>query len=309
MWTSAMGSTGVSRSAATCPAVSSAAAGRAGSSTRPGREPPAEMWTSARQTTEAAPTPASTQSAVTSAAVQRVGTCRRENASPAIRVRWRTGAASRSVPCAVQLYTAAGQVCIRGEGGEAQCGCREGWRPRNGDPTACEDRDECEIPGVCGHGDCINTLGSFHCECHQGFELGGGGECEDRDECGEEAGRCGVGSCSNTPGSFECNCPPGWEFTGGTCADLDECRLGNPCVAGRCANRQGGKPNLTQANPSFPDLQGGRLLLPVLAGLLRGGRRLSGPGRVQGRRGGVRPGHLHQHSWWLQLQLSYRLAQ
>ena len=33
------------------------------------------------------------------------------------------------------------------------------------------DRNECqEIPNVCSHGECIDTEGSYHCLCHNGFK-------------------------------------------------------------------------------------------------------------------------------------------
>lgn len=35
------------------------------------------------------------------------------------------------------------------------------------------DIDECVIsPDVCGHGTCVNTLGSFQCDCFPGYESG-----------------------------------------------------------------------------------------------------------------------------------------
>ena len=35
------------------------------------------------------------------------------------------------------------------------------------------DIDECRIsPDLCGHGTCVNTPGSFECECFEGYESG-----------------------------------------------------------------------------------------------------------------------------------------
>lgn len=38
------------------------------------------------------------------------------------------------------------------------------------------DINECEQPGLCGpHGECLNTDGSFHCVCEQGFTISADG--------------------------------------------------------------------------------------------------------------------------------------
>lgn len=42
------------------------------------------------------------------------------------------------------------------------------------------DINECEQLGLCGpHGECLNTDGSFHCVCEQGFSISADGHtCE-----------------------------------------------------------------------------------------------------------------------------------
>ena len=37
------------------------------------------------------------------------------------------------------------------------------------------DVDECAINGVCANGLCINTAGSFHCRCKDGFQISSDG--------------------------------------------------------------------------------------------------------------------------------------
>lgn len=40
------------------------------------------------------------------------------------------------------------------------------------------DIDEClQHAGMCRNGTCENTLGSYHCKCHKGFELTSRGDC------------------------------------------------------------------------------------------------------------------------------------
>lgn len=84
--------------------------------------------------------------------------------------------------------------------------------------TGCFDVDEC-LSSPCDH-ICVNTVGSFFCECFTGFELTSETSCVDIDECA-------IGSpcvpfintqCVNTKGSFLCACLPGFTEIG------DECR-------------------------------------------------------------------------------------
>lgn len=41
------------------------------------------------------------------------------------------------------------------------------------------DVDECtQGSGICGNGTCVNTAGSFRCNCHSGFRLDRRGYCQ-----------------------------------------------------------------------------------------------------------------------------------
>ena len=89
------------------------------------------------------------------------------------------------------------------------------------------DIDECAMTDICGSGDCVNSAGSYTCQCHIGYTLSETGDtCVDVDECQEKP--CGnVGECINSPGGFECFCQPGYVFDGESCFDLDEVMTGH----------------------------------------------------------------------------------
>ncbi|CAB3384639.1 Hypothetical predicted protein [Cloeon dipterum] len=88
-----------------------------------------------------------------------------------------------------------------------------------------DDLDECKhMSNACENGECINTDGSYRCECAQGYKLDATGKrCIDDNEC-ESGNICGNGTCSNSVGGFECQCSEG--FTPGAmqiCEDINEC--------------------------------------------------------------------------------------
>ncbi|XP_016332605.1 fibrillin-1, partial [Sinocyclocheilus anshuiensis] len=103
------------------------------------------------------------------------------------------------------------------------------------------DVDECtETPGICRNGHCINTDGTFRCECPFGYRLDFTGiNCEDMNEC-ELGNPCGNGTCTNVEGAFECSCDEGFEpGPMMTCEDINECSQNPLLCAFRCVNTVG----------------------------------------------------------------------
>ncbi|KAG0426053.1 hypothetical protein HPB47_026819, partial [Ixodes persulcatus] len=104
-----------------------------------------------------------------------------------------------------------------------------------------DDVDECQGM-VCQEGQCTNTIGSFVCQCYNGFRYDPNlMTCEDVDEC-KEPHICQNGVCINLDGGFQCTCNPGYYSTpaGDTCIDFDECaRSPGICSNGMCENVPG----------------------------------------------------------------------
>jgi hypothetical protein len=101
-------------------------------------------------------------------------------------------------------------------------------------PLLCADVDECSLGSHnCDPvgADCINTEGSFECECRLGFRDAAnfttpGVECPDVDECFENSYDCFVRArCDNVVGSFTCTCIKGMEGDGLACEHASEVNI------------------------------------------------------------------------------------
>lgn len=143
------------------------------------------------------------------------------------------------------------------------------------------DINECEEDKdlVCQNGRCKNTVGSFICDCQQGFtKTADGRNCRgyfsilprtvagydyltpssklirrfeplisnpssDVNECKEFDGMCINGVCRNADGDFRCSCSEGYKPgpEGHDCVDIDECdEVSLLCDGGICLNLEGG---------------------------------------------------------------------
>uniref|UniRef100_A0A914E086 EGF-like domain-containing protein n=1 Tax=Acrobeloides nanus TaxID=290746 RepID=A0A914E086_9BILA len=136
--------------------------------------------------------------------------------------------------------------CIN-EPGIYSCVCPAGYVQML--PDKCVDINECEQkPSPCPAFEpdvCINTNGSFTCNCRDGYRKPKDCTektkcpCADIDECvkgmqrdGKNGPACGPDAkCENILGSFKCACSEGYEgdaYTTG-CKIADACKFKNPC--------------------------------------------------------------------------------
>ncbi|PNJ28859.1 ADGRE2 isoform 6 [Pongo abelii] len=107
--------------------------------------------------------------------------------------------------------------------GSYHCVCRPGYELASGAKTfknesenMCQDVDECQQnPRLCkSYGTCVNTLGSYTCQCLPGFKLKPEDPklCTDVDECSSGQHQCDSSTvCFNIVGSYSCRCRPGWK--------------------------------------------------------------------------------------------------
>ncbi|KAB0406046.1 hypothetical protein E2I00_012157 [Balaenoptera physalus] len=149
--------------------------------------------------------------------------------------------------CGPPLTVSCGKLadCENTEGGY-HCMCSPGYELISGATTfknesenTCRDVDECQQkPKICkGRSICINTQGSYTCQCPPGLELNLEDPrlCTDVNECTSGRNPCHSSShCFNLVGTYQCHCRPGWKPIPGAasgpnntiCEDTDECSSG-----------------------------------------------------------------------------------
>ncbi|XP_028408851.1 fibrillin-1-like isoform X4 [Dendronephthya gigantea] len=88
--------------------------------------------------------------------------------------------------------------------------------------VTCVDLDECSTFDNCHQNAfCTNTIGSFHCTCYHGY-TGNGTFCQDIDECLQSTNNCMANyNCTNTDGSYLCTCDNQHATNGSACVSTN----------------------------------------------------------------------------------------
>jgi len=87
---------------------------------------------------------------------------------------------------------------------------------------------------------CVDTIGSYKCQCSTGYQLVHRKICKDIDEC-ESRGHGCQQLCINQIGGYSCRCNPGYWLRSDkkSCHDINECRRSNAGCEHTCTNIAG----------------------------------------------------------------------
>ncbi|XP_078600088.1 uncharacterized protein LOC144875145 [Branchiostoma floridae x Branchiostoma japonicum] len=99
------------------------------------------------------------------------------------------------------------------------------WEAAEPPGQQCDDVNECAFgPDLChGNATCINTPGSYICQCNSGY-AGNGTVCTNINECAVGTHGChNNAQCFDLPGSHDCICELGYVGDGSLCTDVNEC--------------------------------------------------------------------------------------
>ncbi|XP_075687674.1 uromodulin-like [Rhinoderma darwinii] len=122
--------------------------------------------------------------------------------------------------------------------GIKECSCNEGFI---GDGFACSDIDECAYPWSNNCPDiCLNSVGSYMCQCQKGYTKNMDNKCVDIDECSDpKLYRCqSLANCSNNEDNSSCSCKSNVTGDGFKCKN-EECAT-SLCDQGlECLNKKG----------------------------------------------------------------------
>ncbi|KAI6650662.1 hypothetical protein LOD99_7712 [Oopsacas minuta] len=98
---------------------------------------------------------------------------------------------------------------------DTEDGCNCTYPPErtfyNDSSFVCSDINACEDSSIICQGNCTNTIGSYKCDCHEGFVNLNETFCNDVNECEVRNGGC-EHNCINTIGSSECSCFGGFNM-------------------------------------------------------------------------------------------------
>ncbi|XP_033642351.1 A disintegrin and metalloproteinase with thrombospondin motifs adt-1-like [Asterias rubens] len=102
------------------------------------------------------------------------------------------------------------------------CTCNPGYELAD---VACKDVDECQLGTrrCLPNSTCVNTPGSYRCDCPMGYHGDGISGCQDTDECVTSIALCDDNAvCVNTLGSYRCICHEGFIGDGFDCLAISE---------------------------------------------------------------------------------------